>query len=67
MSIEDPPGSTVGVTVFNFFLKKTTQNTTNGKGYKGWFSLSSYMYYYTVNLSPSVIIRDAVIIWAVMQ
>ena len=42
-----------------------------GKQSKGFFaiffSLSSYMYYYTVNLSPSVIIRDAVIIWAVMQ
>ena len=25
-------------------------------------TVSSYMYYYTVNLSPSVIIRDAVII-----
>ena len=30
-------------------------------------TVSSYMYYYTVNLSPSIIIRDAVIIWAVMQ
>ena len=31
-------------------------------------TVSSYMYYYTVNLSPSVIIRDAVIIkWPVMQ
>ena len=31
-------------------------------------TVSSYMYYYTVNLSPSAIIRDAVIVkWAVMQ
>ena len=31
-------------------------------------TVSSYMYYNTVNLSPSVIIRDAVIVkWAVMQ
>ena len=31
-------------------------------------TVSSYMYYYTVNLSPSVIIRDAVIVkWAVME
>ena len=31
-------------------------------------TVSSYMYYYTVNLSPSVIIRDAVTVkWAVMQ
>ena len=31
-------------------------------------TVSSYMYYYTVNLSPSIIIRDAVIVkWAVMQ
>ena len=44
------------------FKKKTRQNKTNAKGcIKGWF-------YYTVNLSPSIIIRDAVILkWAVMQ
>ena len=31
-------------------------------------TVSSYMYYNTVNLSPSLIIRDAAIVkWAVMQ
>ena len=36
-SLEDPPGSTVGVTVFNLFEKKTRQNKTNAKGCKEWF------------------------------